>query len=62
MPVALLAWAVVAVVGAPASRTHDAVTRLSLVLSGRAQPYQRWELHRDHQRRQSPPAVSLPPG
>ena len=62
MPVALLAWALVAVVGAPASRTHDAVTRLSLALSGRAQPYQRWELHRDHQRRQSPPAVSLPPG
>ncbi len=62
MPLALLAWAVVAVVGAPASRTHDAVTQLSLALSGRAKAYQRWELHRDHQRRLSPPAVSLPPG
>jgi membrane-associated phospholipid phosphatase len=62
MPAALVAWAVVAVVGAPASRTHDAVTRLSLALSGQAQPYQRWQMHRDHQRRLSPPAVSLPPG
>ncbi len=61
MPLVLLAWAVVAVVGAPASRTHDAVTRLALALSGRATAYQRWELHRDHQRRLSPPAVSLPP-
>lgn len=62
MPIALLAWAVAAVGGAPASRTHDAVTRLSLALSGRPKAYQRWEMHRDHQRRQSPPAVSLPPG
>ena len=61
MPLALLAWAVVAVVGAPAPRTHDAVTRLSLALSGRAKAYQRWEMHQDHQRRPSPPAVSLPP-
>jgi membrane-associated phospholipid phosphatase len=62
MPVALVAWALAAVAGAPASRTHDAVTRLSLALSGRPKAYQRWEMHRDHQRRQSPPAVSLPPG
>ena len=62
MPVALLAWVLLAVSGAPASRTHDAVTRLSLALSGRAKPYQRWELHRDHQRQPPPPAVSLPPG
>ena len=31
MPAALLAWALLGVVGAPASRTHDAVTRLSLI-------------------------------
>lgn len=62
MPAALLAWALLGVMGAPASRTHDAVTRLSLALSGRDKPYQRWQMHRDHQRRQSPPAVSLPPG
>jgi membrane-associated phospholipid phosphatase len=61
MPLVLLAWAVVAVVGAPASRTHDAVTQLSLALSGRPKAYQRWQMHRDHQQRLSPPAVSLPP-
>ena len=60
MPLALLAWALLGVVGAPASRTHDLVTRLSLALSGRPQAYQRWEMHRDHQQRLSPPAVSLP--
>ncbi|GCL64264.1 phosphatase PAP2 family protein [Pseudaquabacterium pictum] len=60
MPLALLAWALLGVVGAPASRTHDWVTRLSLALSGRPQAYQRWEMHRDHQQRLSPPAVSLP--
>ena len=61
MPLLLRGWAVVAVGGAPASRTHDAVTQLSLALSGRAKAYQRWELHRDHQRRLSLPAVSRPP-
>ena len=61
MPLVLLGWAVVAVGGAPASRTHDAVTQLSLALSGRAKAYQRWDMHRDHQQRKSPPAVSLPP-
>lgn len=60
MPVVLLAWVLLGVVGAPASRTHDWVTRLSLALSGRPQAYQRWEMHRDHAQRQSPPAVSLP--
>lgn len=60
MPLVLLAWALLGVIGAPASRTHDWVTRLSLALSGRPQAYQRWEMHRDHQQRLSPPAVSLP--
>lgn len=39
---AAMAWGVAQ---APASRTHDWVTRLALASSGRAEPYQRW-LHR----------------
>lgn len=35
------------VAGAPASRTHDLVTRLSLTLSGRPVPYTRAQLHAD---------------
>lgn len=49
----LLAWAALGVAGAPPSRTHDWVTRLALAQSGRAQPYQRWQMHRDHQRAQA---------
>jgi hypothetical protein len=62
VPVALLAWAVASVAGAPPSATHGAVVRLALAVSGRPVAYQRWELHRDHQRRRWPPAVVLPPG
>ena len=61
MPVLLLAWAVLAVARAPESRTHDLVTRLSLALSGRAQPYRRWELHRDHRQRQQQEDQQLQP-
>jgi membrane-associated phospholipid phosphatase len=46
VPVALAAWGLVAVAAAPPSRTHDLVTRLALAQSGRAQPYQRWEMLR----------------
>ncbi len=53
MPALLLAWAVLAVVGAPESRTHGLVTKLALAISGRPQAYQRWELHRDHARQQA---------
>lgn len=34
---------------APPSRTHDMVTRLSLALSGRAMPYTRAQMLREHQ-------------
>ena len=51
-----LAWALLGVAGAPPSRTHDAVTRLALAVSGRPQPYQRWMMHRDHRR--APPAAA----
>ncbi len=59
MPALLLAWAVVAVIGAPESRTHGLVTKLALAVSGRPQPYHRWELHRDHRRAQAAQAASL---
>ncbi len=49
--VALVAWGLVAVAAAPPSTTHDLVTRLALAQSGRDQPYQRWELQRDHRQR-----------
>jgi hypothetical protein len=54
MPAALLIWTLLAVAGAPESRTHSLVTRLALAISGRPQPYQRADMHRDH-RRDHPP-------
>lgn len=56
-PVLLVSGALAGVVSAPPSRTHDLVTRLSLAVSGRTQPYRRWELHRDHRRLQAPTAT-----
>jgi membrane-associated phospholipid phosphatase len=47
LPLLLAAWLLAGIVTAPPSRTHDWVTRLALAQSGRAQPYQRWQLHRD---------------
>ena len=43
VPVALLGWALLGVVGAPPSRTHDWVTRLALAQSGRSVPFRRWQ-------------------
>ena len=66
LPVALASWALLGVLGAPPSRTHDWVTRFALAQSGRATPYRRSQMHRDQRLRQqrgSPPvapAVSLP--
>lgn len=68
--VVLVAWGVVAVAAAPPSTTHDLVTRLALAQSGRAQPYQRWEMQRAYRQRASAgnhvqrPVVDrlLPPG
>ena len=51
VPMLLLAWTLLAVVGAPPSRTHDMVTRLSMALSDRAQPYRRAQLHSDYRRK-----------
>lgn len=43
----VLAAVVLATLAAPPARTHDAVTRLALALSGRPQPYTRWQMHRE---------------
>ena len=43
VPAALLGWALLGVVGAPPSRTHDWVTRLALAQSGRTEPFRRWQ-------------------
>jgi len=50
-PLLMLAWALLAVVGAPPSRTHDMVTRLSLVLADRPHPYRRAQMHSEHRRK-----------
>jgi membrane-associated phospholipid phosphatase len=53
----LLLWMLGLPLGAPPSTTHGWVIRLSLALSERPAPYQRWMMHRDHlrepQRRQT---------
>ena len=46
MPLGIAAWLAITPVHAPASTTHDMVTRLALKLSGRAMPHTREELHR----------------
>lgn len=64
VPAALLAWAMLGAAAAPPSNTHDLVTQLALAQSGRAKPYQRWEMHRDFRRRAAQAgtaAVSLQP-
>ncbi len=50
----LAAWLLLVPAGMPPSRTHDAVTRLALALSGRAAPCTRADLHRDTGCRPSP--------
>lgn len=47
----VLAWAVLAVLQAAPTRSHERVTALALHLSGRAVPYQRADLHRQVARR-----------
>jgi membrane-associated phospholipid phosphatase len=46
MPLGIAAWLAITPVHAPASTTHDMVTRLALKLSGRTMPHTREELHR----------------
>lgn len=48
--VGLLLWMLSLPLGAPPSPTHGWVVRLSLAVSDRAEPYQRWQMHRDHRR------------
>lgn len=45
MPLGIAAWLAITPVHAPASTTHDMVTRLALRLSGRQVPHTRAELH-----------------
>jgi len=46
---AMLVWLVALPFNAPVSRTHDWVTRLSLQMSGREQPYTRRAMHLEAQ-------------
>jgi membrane-associated phospholipid phosphatase len=46
LPVALAAWLALTPAHAPPSRTHTWVTRLSLAMSGRTEPYTRSDLRR----------------
>ncbi len=50
---ALLAALVIAPATAPASRTHDVVTRIALALSGRPHPYTRWQMRREYRQQRS---------
>lgn len=50
LPAALTACLLVLPLSAPRSRTHDWVTQLSVQLSGRVQPYKRYEMHRKRPR------------
>lgn len=45
---ALAAWMLLTPAGAPPSQTHGWVMRLSVALSGRDEPYQRWMMLRDY--------------
>jgi membrane-associated phospholipid phosphatase len=46
LPLGMAAWLAIMPVHAPASTTHDMVTRLALKLSGRHMPHTRADLHR----------------
>jgi membrane-associated phospholipid phosphatase len=50
IPVAVATWLMVMPIQAPASQTHSWVTRMSLMLSGRNEPYTRENLHRGIQK------------
>ena len=58
LPAALAAWLALTPAHAPPSRTHGWVTRLSLGLSGRTEPYTR----RDLRRAEATSATSATPG
>lgn len=62
VPGLLAGWALVAVIGAPPSQTHGLVTQLALAVSGRSQPFERWQLHQPslHQPSQYQPSMHQP--
>lgn len=63
VPVLLVVWMVMAPLLAPPVPTHWAVTRLALLLSGRAHPYTRLDLHRGwHLVPAAPPVQAMKPG
>lgn len=64
VPLTAAALLALGVAQAPASRSHDWVTRLALASSGRTAPFHRWTLHRHPAaaagaRRLTPPSLQL---
>jgi membrane-associated phospholipid phosphatase len=60
VPALLVGWLLITPTQAPASRTHDWVTRLSLALSGRPEPYTRRAMLADWREQQRQEATSPP--
>ena len=58
---ALAAWMLLTPAGAPPSPTHSLVMRLSVALSGRDEPYQRWMMLRDYRHELQRQGLPLPP-
>jgi len=58
LPLALVAWLSVLPAHAPPPRTHDAVVRLSLWVSGRSQPYTRRQMRLESARPSQSPSTS----
>lgn len=57
IPMSVAAWLAIVPMHAPASTTHDMVTRLALKLSGRHVPHTRAEMHRQSAQRRSLPML-----
>lgn len=57
----LAAWMLLTPAGAPPSPTHSMVMRLSVALSGRDEPYQRWMMLRDYRHELQRKGLPLPP-
>ena len=58
---ALAAWMLLTPTSAPPSQTHSLVMRLSVALSGRNEPYQRWMMLRDYRHELQRKGLPLPP-
>lgn len=57
----LAAWMLLTPTSAPPSQTHSMVMRLSVALSGRDEPYQRWMMLRDYRHELQRKGQPLPP-